>query len=209
MALIKTALELALERTREVEADPSLVEAHEAKQSGKKSVGDFLDILPEEDSADTAMAAAQTRFIKDLPPPVDKSPRSRAFREGALEALLAQIKLPEIEADLSRLMRVGEGLSLVLDSSEFDAFFAQLAQAFSRYLSELSQYEELIRKQYAPKLRQKEEEIARRTGRAISLDPMQDPEFVQFRSQNLAALGERYEAAVEQLRAKARELFAS
>ena len=90
MALIKTALELALERTREVEADPSLVEAHEAKQSGKKSVGDFLDILPEEDSADTAMAAAQTRFIKDLPPPVDKSPRSRAFREGALEALLAE-----------------------------------------------------------------------------------------------------------------------
>ncbi|MCL2270275.1 MAG: hypothetical protein FWC24_02920, partial [Treponema sp.] len=59
------------------------------------------------------------------------------------------------------------------------------------------------RQQYAPKLRQKEEEISRRMGREVRLDPFQDPEFVAFYNQNLNALKANYQAIVDQVRNEA------
>lgn len=210
MALIKTALELALERTRDVAGDPSLLAAHEARQRGKKCAGVFLDGLDsiDEDALPADPAARLDQFRTALPPSTDPASASKAFREGAFEVLVSQIKLPELPADLERLSLVGMGLSVLLASQSFEQLFAQLKTALEQYLSDIERYEDLIRQQYAPKLRQKEEEIARRTGRAISLDPMQDPEFVQFRAQNMQALRERYEGAVEQVRQEARSLTA-
>ncbi len=206
MALIKTALELALERTRDVAGDPSLLAAHEARQRGKKLAGVFLDGVDsiDEESHPSDPAARLEAFAREFSTLGGGDSASAALREGALDVLVSQIKLPELPADLDRLALVGQGLSVLLASKRYDELFGQLKAALGRYLDEVSQYEELIRQQYAPKLRQKEEELARRTGRAISLDPMQDPEFVQFRSQNMQALRERYEAAVEQLREEAR-----
>jgi hypothetical protein len=65
----------------------------------------------------------------------------------------------------------------------------------------------LITQQYAPKLRQKEEELARRTGRPVTLDPFQDPEFVAFYNQNMSVLKERYQAAIDQVRETANSFF--
>jgi hypothetical protein len=74
-------------------------------------------------------------------------------------------------------------------------------------LGESSQYEAALRRQYAPKLRQKEEELSRRLGRRIELDPFQDAEFVAFYNQNMATLKGNYEAAVEEVREQALQLF--
>jgi hypothetical protein len=77
----------------------------------------------------------------------------------------------------------------------------------ARYLDESAQYEEAIRRQYEPKLRQKEEELARRYGRAVQLDPLQDPEFVAFYNQNMNALKGQYQTAVDQVREEALRIF--
>jgi hypothetical protein len=85
--------------------------------------------------------------------------------------------------------------------------YKQFLQVLSRYLDEVTHYDQAIRQQYAPKLRQKEEELSRRMGREVHLDPFQDPEFVTFYNQNLSALKANYQAAADQVRAEAVKIW--
>ncbi|MDR2110067.1 MAG: hypothetical protein LBP32_02030, partial [Spirochaetaceae bacterium] len=67
--------------------------------------------------------------------------------------------------------------------------------------------DQAIKRQYAPKLRQKEEDLSRRIGRPIQLDPFQDPEFIAFYNQTMNALKGNYEPLAEQIRQQAALLF--
>lgn len=193
MARIKSALELALERTESVKSDKESVELYELRREGKKLAGAFLD-----DPEKKSLEGDLKKYPKD---------KAAAVRRGIFDVLLSQIALPAVKEDLPRLEKVGAGLQSVLADRRFAALYAQLIQAFTQYLGELEQYEQAIRRQYAPKLRQKEEELSRRMGRAVQLDPFQDPEFVAFFNQNMAALKGRYQSAVDQVRSQAEALM--
>jgi hypothetical protein len=193
MAHIKSALEIALERTESVKSDKAGIEQYELKREGKKIAGAYLE-APEEYPIDAALK----KFPKD---------KVAAVRRGVLDILVAQIALPAVPEDLGRLENVGSGLRSVIADKKFASLFQQLVQALERYLAEVDQYDKAIRQQFAPKLRQKEDEIARRTGRRIQIDPMQDPEFVQFYNQNMGVLKERYQNAVDQVRTQATAIF--
>ena len=65
----------------------------------------------------------------------------------------------------------------------------------------------MIHQQYAPKLRQKEEEVSRRLGREVRIDPFQDPEFLAFYNQHMGAVRGKYEPVVEQARAESKRMF--
>jgi len=193
MAHIKSALEIALQRTESVKSDKAGVEQFELRREGKKIAGAFLESPDEQ-----PIEAALKRFPKD---------KQAAVKRGALDILIAQVSLPAAKDDLIRLGNVGKGLHSILGDKQFSHMFQQLLQALDRFLSEADQYDKAIRQQFAPKLRQKEEDIARRTGRRLQIDPMQDPEFVQFYTQNMGALKERYQGAVDQVREAASALF--
>jgi hypothetical protein len=85
--------------------------------------------------------------------------------------------------------------------------FKQLFQLLSNYLNEAAQFDQAIRQQYAPKLRQKEEELSRRMGREVRIDPFQDPEFVNFYNQNFNALKANYQAPVDQVRGEVMKIW--
>ena len=193
MARIKSAIEIALERTESVKGDKAGVELFEAKREGKKLAGAFL-----ESPADHPLEPAFKKIPKD---------KVGAVRRGAREVLLSQISLPYAKDDLKRLETVGSGLAAVIADKKFNLLFQQLAAALERYVAETEQYDKAIRQQFAPKLRQKEEELARRTGRRVQIDPLQDPEFVAFYNQNMGALKDRYQGAIDQVREQAQELF--
>jgi hypothetical protein len=192
MGRIKSALEIALERTESVKGDRASIEQYEAKQRGKKLAGEFL---------------ADPRF--DLEGALKKAPKGEqaGLKQGVFDLLIAQISLPATEEDEKRIEAAGKGLAVVIGDSRFTALYRQLCQVLSRYLDEAAQYEEAVKRQYAPKLRQKEEDLARRLGREVRLDPFQDPEFVAFFNQNMNALKANYESVIEQTRAQAAALF--
>jgi hypothetical protein len=192
MGRIKSALEIALERTESVRGDKASIEQFEAKQRGKRFANEFLD--------GTKVSLGDE--IKKAPPE-----QQEALKQGIFDVLLSQITLPQGEDDLRRLDAVGKGLSLIIGDSRFSSLYKQLNGALSQYLDESSRYEEALRRQYAPKLRQKEEELSRRLGRRIELDPFQDAEFVAFYNQNMATLKGNYEAAVEEVREQALRFF--
>ncbi|GHU92511.1 hypothetical protein FACS189479_01700 [Spirochaetia bacterium] len=192
MGRIKSALEIALERTDSVKSNKGTIDQFEAKQQGKKLANQFL----ENNKADLADAIKKA--------PKDQQP---SLKQGIFDVLLSQITLPLSKDDEKRIEAVGRGLQIVINDNRFAALYKQLTQVLARYLDELVQYDEAIRRQYEPKLRQKEEELARRYGRAVKLDPFQDPEFVAFYNQNMNALKGQYQTAVDQVRAEAQRIF--
>lgn len=193
MARIKSALELALERTESVKSDKESVELFELKQEGKKIAGAFL-----ENPGEKNLEELMKKYPKE---------KQEALRQGMFDVLVSQIRLPATREDLAKQEAVGKAIQFLVNDRRFGQLFGQLVQAFERYLGEVEQFDQAIRRQYAPKLRQKEEELSRRFGRAIQLDPFQDPEFVNFYNQNMNALKDRYEQAIGQVREQATLLF--
>jgi uncharacterized protein YukE len=192
MGRIKSALELALERTESVKGDKDSVSNYEAKQRGKRLANAFLE------DSDLSLAVE----IKQADPA-----QAEALREGVFEVLLSQVSLPLSAEDLTRIDRVGKGLAVLVSHPQFVRMYGQFTQALSQYFDEADQFDQAIKQQYAPKLRQKEEELARRLGQQVRLDPFQDPEFVAFYNQNMKVLKDKYQSLADQVREQARSLL--
>jgi hypothetical protein len=192
MGRIKSALEIALERTETVKSDKGSIEQFDAKQQGKKLANIYL--------ADEKCNLAEE--IKKT-----EAQQRESLKQGIFDVLVSQISLPVTAEDDKRIESVGKGLETVINNSRFTAMYKQLIQIMGQYLKELGQYEQAIKQQYAPKLRKKEEEISRRMGREVRIDPFQDPEFVGFFNQHMNALKGNYQTAVDQVKEEARKLF--
>ncbi|MDR2194834.1 MAG: hypothetical protein LBP19_10315 [Treponema sp.] len=195
MGKIKTALEIALERTESIKSDKATIEQFEAKQTGKRFANSFLD-NPDEN------AKLLEDAIKKAPPEWRTS-----LKEGMFEVLLSRINLPATQEDKTHLSAVGKGLHVLIKDNHFHALYRQLLDVLSRYLEETAQYEDAIKQQYEPRLRQKEAELSKRYGQTVKLDPFQDPEFAAFYRQNMESFKANYQAPVDQVRRKAAEAF--
>jgi hypothetical protein len=202
MGRIKSALELALERTSGIASDMSSIARHDARQKGKKLANEFLaQGVPAADGDDSDIAA---RVPVDIKETLKKVPKDslEAFKQGFFDILLVNIALPSREEDLDKIERTGEALHELTGNPQVNALFKQFLQTASRYIAELGQYDDAIHRQYAPKLRQKEEMLSRQYGRHVQIDPYQDPEFVAFYNQNINALKTNYTQPVDEFRAK-------
>ena len=182
-----------MEKTESVKSDKTTIGLFEAKQQGKKLANQFL--AGETASLEPEFKKASTAEEQD------------ALKLGCFEVFVSQITLPSIPEDVNRLEAVGKGLAALVPEKRFAQFYRQFLEAVSQYIEETAHFEEAIKRQYAPKLRQKEEELARRIGRQVKIDPFQDPEFVAFYNQNVNALRANYTPLVEKAQNQAREFF--
>jgi hypothetical protein len=185
-----------MERTESIKGDKGSIDQFEAKQRGKKIANEFLE------SAGGGDAVSLEQEIRKTP-----KEQREAFRQGTFDVLLSQLTLPLTQDDEKRVEAAGRGLQTVIGDDKFTVVCKQLNQYLSRYMAEERQYDAALRQQYAPKLRQKEEEFARRTGQQIRLDPFQDPEFVAYYNQNMNALRANYQQIVDQAKEQAVSLF--
>jgi len=195
MSEIKSALELALEKTADVKSDKSKVEAHESRQTGMRLAGKYLD----DPGVDVA------REIKQL----DRSRRAAA-KEGFYQVMLSHLALPGQESDVQRLKVVQQGLEAVVrDRHSVSGLMDQVIQYLQQYLDTKNQLTERLREQFEPRLRQKEQQIAQQTGQRVRLDPANDPEFAEALNQNLQRLRSQYGQVVDQAKEQIDQLFAA
>ena len=192
MGKIKSAIEIALEKTESVKGDKELIGHFEVKQKGKKLANQFLE-----------------GNLKSLKEVIEKEAKIEqdSLKQGIFDVLISQITLPIIKDELKRIETSCQGLNAVIGAKRFEEISKQFLQIMNQFIEEASQFEDAIKRQYAPKLRHKEEELSRRMGRPIKLDSFQDPEFVAFFNQNMNTLRGNYQAAVDQAREEALRLF--
>lgn len=193
MSEIKSALELALERTADVKSDKSKLDAHESRQAGMRLAGKYLE--------DPSLNVA-----KELKH-VDREKRD-ATRAGFYQVMLSHLALPGQESDLERLKLVDRGLQQVIrDSRMVEGLMDQVVQYMQQYLDTKNQLVERLRERFEPRLRQKEQQLAQQTGRQVRLDPANDPEFAQALNQNITQLQDQYGQVVDQAKEQLDELF--
>jgi hypothetical protein len=198
MGKIKSALEIALERTESIKMDKASVGLFEARQQGKRLANEYLA------NPSTSLEAELKKCPED---------QRESLKQGLFDVLTPQINLPNTAEDLPRIEAAGKGLCLLIneksskEGGRFNTMIKQLVQLLSNYLNEATQFDQAIRQQYAPKLRQKEEELSRRMGREVRIDPFQDPEFVNFYNQNFNALKANYQTPVDQVREEAMRIW--
>jgi hypothetical protein len=192
MAEIKSALEIALERTKGVEADKEALAANQFITEGKKAVSRYLS----EDNVDLKQTLAgyggkEASWVK----------------EGIFQALAANLKLPYDELALVATKKAGKGFgALVNDPKKLGRLLVQMEQFLADYLQERHRLVEAVEKKYAPLLRQKEEEMSRQMGARVKIDPAMDPQFQKLLRDNLALLEERYGEVLEQVRQELRKM---
>ncbi|MBN2874719.1 MAG: hypothetical protein JXM71_06450 [Spirochaetales bacterium] len=193
MSMIKSALEIALERTKDIKADPKALAINEARQEGKKLAGEYLNAPDEVDFAELF-----SKIAKD---------KKEYVREGAFDVFAARIQLPlstlaSPETELAPLAAGLKALNTVpFGEKKMQAIFDQLGGFLSQYLEDAKRVEEAIRKQYAPRLKQKEQEMSARMGRPVRIDPMNDPEFAAFYKQNVGQMRAQYQDALDKAKA--------
>lgn len=198
MAMIKSALELALERTKDIQIDAAAIEAAELKTEGKKAAGRYL-----EDPSSGSLGDVLSGYPKE---------KRAKLREGMYETLAAHIQLPGTEASLERLEVLAAAFASIAGSSgsgllgavgaqaadkRVHALFQQLGGFFKQYLEDMKNVEQAIRKQWAPRIREKERQMAARMGQEVRIDPMSDPEFAAFYKQNVSAARAQYQQALD------------
>jgi hypothetical protein len=205
MAMIKSALELALERTKDLKVDEAAIEASNIKNDGRRAAGQYIENFGNYDL---------TKAVKEV-----KSQRE-LFRRSACEVFIAQIQLPGAYYDPDRMSLIGSGLAVLASlipeeksgkgaaaKKQVEALTQQIKAFMEKYLEELKRVEQAIRSQWAPKLREKEMKMAARMGQDIRLDPMADPEFAAFYKQNVEALRNNYTEALERAKQGLKELL--
>jgi hypothetical protein len=190
---IKSSLEIALERTRDVQADPETLQASGFVTAGKKLVPQFLN--------DPEFSLA--RKVREY----DGKER-KWVSDGVFDALCSNLALPSDEYGLKRNRRAMEGFSAILrDQRRLRIMGQQLEQFFTEYFQERQQLKQNVDLQYAPRLQQKEEELARRSGSRVRIDPATDPEYVQMLRQHMALLEDRYGNVLQQVKQELSSMF--
>ncbi len=206
MAMIKSALEIALERSKDIKVDEAALEANALRVEGKKAAGRYID-----EPESVSLAEKLTQYPKE---------KRGSVRKGMFEVLASQIQLPTNEASAAKLgilstgfsaLAAGSGAGLLggvgstMADKRVQALFQQLSGFFKQYLDDMKNVEQAIRKQWGPKIREKERQMAARMGQDVRIDPMSDPEFAAFYKQNVSAARAQYQAALD----KAKEDLAS
>lgn len=193
MSEIKSALELALERTQDVQSDKKGLKAHEIRQEGKRLVSRFSE-------------NPQLDIKKELSQ--FKGEELTWAREGFFQVITAGLSLPNTEADLVKLDTIETGLSAIIkDKSSLKYLFEQARQLLKQYLENRQHLIEQLRTAFTERMRKREEELARQFGHAVKVDPAQDPEFAGALQQHMGRLQQQYDGVLLQLREELDRLF--
>jgi hypothetical protein len=194
MGVIRSAFEIAMDNAKGIEGNKELVEANRLRDEGKRMVSKILDIEPFD--------------VKEALKPYDK--RQLAWvREGLVQSLLANLVLPLDELSLKSNKKLGEAMAAMSsDSRKVLTIFSQLENFFREYVGERKRVVDAVEKQYAPKLRKKEEELSRQMGRPVKVNPAADPEFQALVRQYLSQLDLKYNEVLDGAKEEIRTLAA-
>jgi hypothetical protein len=193
MGEIKSAFEIAMENTKDIEGNREIMEINALRDEGRRLVSKVFD--------DTDFS------LKDALKGREKEKLAHV-REGLLLSLLANLVLPMDEFSLERNRKIGEALiSVVAESRRLSAVFGQLEHFFKEYMEERQRLLDAVERQYAPKLRKKEDELSRQLGRPVKINPASDPEFQGLIRQYFSQLDAKYEEVLAGTKEEIKTVF--
>jgi len=196
MSKIKSALELALEKTADLKIDRESLRKNECIKNAKSTLGRILSGDKEQDSWEA--------FLKDL----DAQQKEWASK-AAGETLLANFALPRINDDLQRFS-ILQSLMIMMHphmENQLKPLFEQASGLFQQYLDSKEQVRQDLMQQVDQQLRRKEQMLEQQTGRPVQLSPQDDPEIMKLVTEQLQNFDNQYKGVLEQMKEELSKLF--
>jgi hypothetical protein len=184
VAHIKSALELAMERTENIKGSKESIEAQKYREKGMKLGSELL----ENPTFDLGKQLKQ--FGKKERPWVI---------EGLKKVLFVNLSLPASEEDIPKLATLRKGFeTLTGEKKKVTFLFQNVEEYFKQYLGNKQQLIENLRNQFSEKMQQKKAALSQKLGMEVNLDPSSDPEFAKALQQNMNRLKDHYGQVVTQ-----------
>lgn len=191
MGEIRSAIDIAMEKTSDIKSDKNALANSQMKNEGKKAAAVFLDTNNEEE------------FLEAFNKASDKA----KFKEGAVPVFCAAVRLPETPEDIEKNSTWQRGIAAILPGSDLDSLFSQGQIIFKQYLDDRESLYKTLEQQFMPRLKAKQEELSKRYNQNITLSLSQDPEYAAALSKHQKAIQSRYETVVEEIRSRIMEAY--
>jgi phosphoglycolate phosphatase-like HAD superfamily hydrolase len=187
MALLKSAWEIALEKTADIEADPEKIRNEMLFNDARRIVGSFLSDL-ENDGKKAEEAYNEVSGEK-----------KEIFKKAFASTVLLNIALPQsndYEIRIKKLIQIAK----IIDGPEADSaqLLAQVGAFMDKYLEARDALLERAKEQYHPMWEQKQQQLAQQYGRAPNTPLDQDPDFLKLLQKSYTQLSDQYQEVLEQ-----------
>jgi hypothetical protein len=197
MAIIKSAWELALEKTEDLHIDPEKIKRDLLIKEGRQISAAFLNDI------DVTKEATEKKYLSYAE---EKRP---LVKEGMVLTLLSNLTLPRntlFKETFSKVLELG---LLIADGNEqISQLLEQLEGFFTQYLENQDDLVERLKNQFEPHLKQKEAQLRAQYGPNFTLRPEQDAEFMKLLDQQLSQLDQQYMTILDQAKEQIKELLA-
>lgn len=195
MGEIKSALDMAMERTKDIEAEKSLIINEKAEEDGKRSVFKFIE--------------NSTLSLEDLKKKLKgyKGEQKEIFREGMVKTLLANLVIPDKEkSGIDKTERIRDALILCSDetASFVKEVFRDLKDFFSQYIKNKEAVKENIKERIAPQIMEKQQAVSKKLGMNIEISVEDDPDFEEALSKTTVQLQQKYNSILNQIKTELR-----
>lgn len=194
MGKIKSAWEIALEKTEGITIDKEKMKYQSDVEKARKAAGSYM-------LADKADDEAFITNLKDIDP--------KAMKEGLLMTADANISLPESEeGNEERFKRIKTIIAIASDNnSNALALTDELIGFLNQYPLHRKDLVEKMKAQYKPILDEKSEKLSKQYGQDIHLTYENDKEFMEAASKNLERLENQYQQTVRNAKAQLKQMI--
>lgn len=184
MSKIKSAWEIALERTEDIQIDEAKLAYDEDVKKARTIAGVYIN--NEEDKGEDI--AAELKALKD----------KKAMKEGVRLTVVQNLNLPSEEVLTDRFERVTRLAEIISDADpDVMAMMQQLTGFLKQYPLHRKQLLDQLKEQYAPVLEQKAADLQKKYGQHVSLRAEDDPEFLKIAQGQLDRLAKQYTESLE------------
>lgn len=185
MGRIKSAWEIALERTDDIEIDVDRIRKNETYEKIRKIAGAYLLA---ETAENDSLAEKFSDFSDD------------DLREALTQTVMNKLTLPSDEVKDDRYERVAFILTQIARNESTMELFGQIANFLMQYPIHKKQLIEQMKAQFEPILREKEAKMKEQYGESFHVSLEQDKEFLEILKKNLERLDEQYNATLQDAR---------
>ncbi len=192
MARIKSAWEIALEKTESLNIDVDKINKNNAIKLGRRICGLYLNDID----------YTLEKFKKEYNEAKDKA----ATKEGIVNNLLINLTLPSDLSFESTLDKINDIISEISDNSdEIINTINQVKEFFKQYLNHQDDLVNQMKEQFAPVLQQKEAQLQQQYGPDFRYSAEQDSEFMKLLDDNLKRLDQQYNETLDNVKEKIKQ----
>lgn len=195
MARIKSAWEIALEKTENLNIDLDKINREKAVKVGRKICGLYINDID----------FTREKFMEEFNKAEDKT----AVKEGIVSNLLLNITLPNDQSFENTFEKMIDIIKIIKDENDqLVDTLNQIKEFFNQYLNHQSDLVNQMKEQFEPVIKQKEAQLKQQYGPDFTYTADQDQEFMKLLDDNLKKLDEQYNETLENVKAKIKEELA-